>query len=111
MSFLDAFQGYHQIAIAAEDQEKTTFISLDTSYHYTMMPFKLENAEATYQRMITRMFQDKIRRTVKVYIDDMAVKSKQDRRHGILKISGEGGCLKYYDSISYDSIQISVPSE
>ncbi|XP_050281619.1 uncharacterized protein LOC126722504 [Quercus robur] len=26
MSFLDVFQGYHQIALAAEDQEKTTFI-------------------------------------------------------------------------------------
>ena len=29
MSFLDAFQGYHQIALADEDQEKTVFISPD----------------------------------------------------------------------------------
>ena len=41
MSFLDAFQGYHQITLTAEDQEKTTFISPDTNYHYTMMPFEL----------------------------------------------------------------------
>ena len=32
MSFLDAFQGYHQIALVVEDQEKTAFISLDANY-------------------------------------------------------------------------------
>ena len=46
-----------------------------------MMPFGLKNAEATYQRMTTRMFRDKIGCTVEVYIDDMVVKSKQEVRH------------------------------
>ena len=41
MSFLDAFQGYHWIALATKDQEKTAFISPDANYHYTMMPFGL----------------------------------------------------------------------
>ena len=45
------------------------------------MPFKLKNAGATYQQMMTRMFQDKIRRTMKMYIDDMVVKSKQESQH------------------------------
>ena len=76
MSFLDAFQGYHQIALALEDQEKTAFISPDANYHYNMMPFGLKNTGATYQRMMTRMFRDKIGCTVEVYIDDMVVKSK-----------------------------------
>ena len=48
MSFLDAFQGYHQIALATEDQEKIAFISLDANYHYTVMPFVLKNVGATY---------------------------------------------------------------
>ena len=78
MSFLDAFQGYHQIALAAKDQEKTTFISLDANYHYTVMPFGLKNARETYQQMMTRMFWDKIGRTIEVYIDDMVVKSKHE---------------------------------
>jgi len=77
MSFLDAFQGYHQIALATKDQEKT-MISLDTNYHYTVMPFSLKNFGAMYQRMMTRMFKDKIRRTVEVYIDDMVVKRKRE---------------------------------
>ena len=81
MSFLDAFQGYHRIALAPEDQEKTAFISPDANYHYIVMPFGLKNAGATYQRMMTRMFRDKIGRTVEVYIDDMVVKSKQEGRH------------------------------
>ena len=76
MSFLDAFQGYHQIALATKDQEKTAFISPYANYHYTVMPFRLKNAGVTYQQMMTRMFRDKIGRTVEVYIDDMVVKSK-----------------------------------
>ena len=81
MSFLDAFQGYHQISLVAEDQEKTTFISSDANYHYTVMPFGLKNVGATYQRMMTRMFRDKIGRIVEVYIDDMVMKSKKEQGH------------------------------
>ena len=40
MSFLDAFQGYHQIALAPEDREKTTFISPNANYHYEVMPIE-----------------------------------------------------------------------
>ena len=81
MSFLDVFQGYHQIALAPEDQGKTTFISPDANYHYTVMPFGLKNAGATYQRIMTTMFRDKIRRMVEVYINDMVMKSKQEGQH------------------------------
>ena len=45
------------------------------------MPFELKNAGATYQQMMTRMFRDKIGRTVEVYINDMVVKSKQEIQH------------------------------
>jgi len=81
MSFLDVFQGYYQIALAAKDREKIAFISPDANYHYTVMPFELKNVGATYQRMMMRMFRDKIGRTVKVYIDDIVVKNKQEARH------------------------------
>ena len=81
MSFSDAFQGYHQIVLATEDQEKTTFISPDASYHYTVMPFGLKNARAIYQWMMTRVFRDKIGSAVEVYIDDIVVKSKREAQH------------------------------
>ena len=91
MSFLDAFQGYHQIALAPKDREKTAFISRDANYHYTVMSFRLKNVGATYQQMMTRMFRDKIGRTVEVYINDMVVKSKREAQHiedfrGVFKV-------------------------
>jgi hypothetical protein len=48
MSFLDAFQGYHQIALRKEDQEKTAFITPQGVFCYKVMPFGLKNAGATY---------------------------------------------------------------
>ena len=56
MSFLDAVQGYHQIPLASEDQEKTIFVTPTGNYHYKVMPFGLKNAGSTYQRMMTKMF-------------------------------------------------------
>ena len=43
MSFLDAFQGYHQIPLALDDQEKTAFVTPVGNYHYKVMPFGLKN--------------------------------------------------------------------
>ena len=34
MSFLDAFQRYHQISQALDDQEKTAFLTSTRNYHY-----------------------------------------------------------------------------
>ena len=47
ISFLDAFQGYHQIVLALPDQEKTVFLSPTRSYHYRVMPFGLKNVGST----------------------------------------------------------------
>ena len=56
MSFLDVFQGYHQIPLALDDQENTTFVTPTGNYHYKVMPFGLKNVGSTYQRMMTRIF-------------------------------------------------------
>ena len=81
MSFLDAYRGYHQIPLYAADQEKTTFITPRGTYCYKVMPFGLKNAGATYQRVVTKMFQAQLGKTVEVYIDDMVVKSKRSQDH------------------------------
>ena len=49
MGFSDVFQGYHQIALAPEDQEKTPFIMLEGNYRYTVMHSGLKNVGAMYQ--------------------------------------------------------------
>ena len=81
MSFLDAVQGYHQIPLALDDQEKTTFVTPTGNYHYKVMPFGLKNARSTYQRMMTRMLKPKLGRNIEIYIDDMVVKSKLEFEH------------------------------
>ena len=48
MSFLDAFQGYHQIPLALDDQEKTAFVTPIGNYHYKVMSFGLKNTGSTY---------------------------------------------------------------
>ncbi|XP_027177519.1 uncharacterized protein LOC113776533 [Coffea eugenioides] len=74
--FLDAFKGYHQIALDEEDQEKTAFITEYGTYCYTTMPFGFKNAGATYQRLVNKLFKNQIDRNMEVYVDDMLVKSR-----------------------------------
>ena len=45
------------------------------------MPFGLKNAGSTYQRMMTKMFEPQLGRSIEVYIDDMVVKSKVVSEH------------------------------
>ena len=81
MSFLDAFQGYHQIALATDDQEKMAFLTPVGNYHYNVMPFILKSAGSTYQRKMTRMFESQFEKSIEAYIDDMVVKSKVATKH------------------------------
>ena len=82
MSFLDAFQGYHHIPLALDNQERTAFVTPIGNYHYKMMPFSLKNAGATYQRMMTRMFEPQLgKKNIEIYIDDMVVKCKAESEH------------------------------
>ena len=66
MSFLDAFQGYHQIPLALDNQEKTAFVTLVGNCHYKIMSFGLKNVGSTYQRMMTRMFKSQLGKNIKI---------------------------------------------
>ncbi|BBH09121.1 transposable element gene [Prunus dulcis] len=58
--FLDGYSGYNQIAIAPEDQEKTTFTCPFGTFAYRRMPFGLCNAPATFQRCMMSIFSDMV---------------------------------------------------
>ena len=81
LTFIDAFSGYNQIMMHPDDREKTAFITDRGTYCYKVMPFGLKNAGATYQRLVNRMFADKLGNTMEVYIDDMLVKSLRAADH------------------------------
>ncbi|GKA66210.1 reverse transcriptase domain-containing protein [Tanacetum coccineum] len=77
--FLDAYKGYHQIQMAREDEEKTAFYTEQGTYCYMKMPFGLKNAGATYQRLVDSTFQSQIGRNLEAYVDDMVIKSKDEK--------------------------------
>ncbi|RVW41521.1 Retrovirus-related Pol polyprotein from transposon 17.6 [Vitis vinifera] len=74
--FLDGYSGYFQIAIALEDQEKTTFTCPFGTYAYRRMPFGLCNAPATFQRCMLSIFSDMVERIMEVFMDDLTVYGK-----------------------------------
>ncbi|XXG47947.1 hypothetical protein AAC387_Pa02g2508 [Persea americana] len=64
-----------------EDERHTSFRTPFGVYCYTVMPFGLKNAGATYQRDMMKIFQDMQHKTVECYVDDLAVKSKKKEDH------------------------------
>ncbi|GJS22592.1 reverse transcriptase domain-containing protein [Tanacetum coccineum] len=77
--FLDANNGYHQIQMAEEDEEKTAFITSQGIFYYSKMSFGLKNAGATYQRLVDKAFQKQIGRNLEVYVDDLVIKSRTEK--------------------------------
>ncbi|XP_028077305.1 uncharacterized protein LOC114279278 [Camellia sinensis] len=80
-SFMDGFSGYNQIKMAPKDAPKTAFRTPIGNFFYTVMPFGLKNAGATYQRAMTAIFHDMLHKSLECYIDDLVVKSKEEISH------------------------------
>ncbi|GJT68198.1 reverse transcriptase domain-containing protein [Tanacetum coccineum] len=77
--FLDAYKGYHQIKMAKDDEDKTTFITSQGIFCYSKRRFGLKNARATYQRLVDKAFQKQIGRNLEVYVDDLVIKSRTEQ--------------------------------
>jgi hypothetical protein len=77
LSFLDVYSVYHQISLAIDDEEKTTFITSFGIFWYTKMAFGLKNGGATYQKCAHTVLGSQIERNVEAYIDDIVVKSQK----------------------------------
>ena len=63
------------------DQENTSFISSQGLFCYKVMSFSLKNVGMTYQRLVNHMFRPEIGRNMKVYVDDILVKSIDEEKH------------------------------
>lgn len=73
---MDVNNSYNQICMDKSDMEKTSFVVDKGTYYYNLMSFGLKNVGATYQRLVSRVFKEKIRKTMEVYVDDMVVKNR-----------------------------------
>ena len=67
--FLDGYSGYNQIAIALEDQEKTTFTCPYGTFAFRRTSFGLCNVPTTFQRCMMSMFSDLVEETMKIFMD------------------------------------------
>ena len=80
-SFMDGYSGYNQIHMATKDVEKMAFKTPIGNFYYTVMPFGLKNAGATYQRTMTAIFHDMMHKEMEDYVDEIVVKSKTRTGH------------------------------
>ena len=55
-SILDATSGYWQIPLQEEDQQKTGFITREGLFQFKVLPFRLKNAPAYFQRIMNTIF-------------------------------------------------------
>ena len=70
--FLDGNSGYKQIAIAPEDQEKTTFTSPYGNYAFRRVSFRLCNYPATFQRGMMSIFSN-LEEVLEIFMDDFSM--------------------------------------
>ena len=71
--FLDGYSSNNQIAIALEDQEKTTFTCPYGTFAFRRLPFGLCNALAAFQRCRMSMFSDLVEEAMEIFMDDFLV--------------------------------------
>ena len=72
---------YNQLRMDEVDQVNTSFITSQGLFCYKVMSFSLKNAGVTYQRLVNHMFRPEIGRNMKVYVDDILVKSIDEEKH------------------------------
>jgi hypothetical protein len=80
-SKLDLTKGFYQIALDPQCREQLAFSTPDGLRQWTVMPFGVANAPATFQREMQRVFRGRLDKSVMVYIDDILVFSRNAEEH------------------------------
>jgi len=78
---MNDFSGYNQIKMYPEDERHTSFRTPLGVYFYRVVPFGLNNAGVTFQRAMNTIFLEHIRKIIKFYVDDLAMKSRDKSNH------------------------------
>lgn len=81
LSFMDAYFRYNEILLDPFNRSKPAFSTDKGNFCYKVIPFSLKSVEATYQRMMNEVFRNQIQDMLKVYMDDMILKFKEQEKH------------------------------
>ena len=76
-NFLDGFNGYSQVRMHPDDQEKMAFVIEWGVFIVAVMMFGLKTSPTTFQRLIQEIFDDYIPAFMQVFLDDFVVYSKK----------------------------------
>lgn len=80
-SKIDLTQAYHQVEVAPEHRHRTAFQSRWGLYEYTVLPFGLMNAPATFQRLMDSVLKENLDIFATVYLDDILIFSRTPEEH------------------------------
>jgi len=80
-SNIDLRSGYRQVRIKEEDIYKTTFMIKYGHYEFVVVPFRLNNALATFMCLMNNVLRPYLDKFVIVFIDDILVYSKNEEEH------------------------------
>ena len=78
---IDLQHAYHLVRIAEGDEWKTAFRTRYGSFEWLVMPFRLTNAPAVFQRFMNDVFSDMLDVCVIVYLDDILIYSDNPELH------------------------------
>ena len=81
MSSLDMNNGYYQVRVKEEDQEKTAFITKYGLYEFVRMPFGLCNAPSTFQRAMNLVLRGLTWKSALAFLDDVMILGKTFEEH------------------------------
>ncbi|XP_033739131.1 uncharacterized protein LOC117326489 [Pecten maximus] len=79
LSTLDLTKGYWQVPLSENSREKSAFITPFGLYEFTVMPFGMKTAPATFARLMTQLLQGLSH--VLAYFDDIIIHSNSWEEH------------------------------
>ncbi|KAK3709629.1 hypothetical protein QZH41_010093, partial [Actinostola sp. cb2023] len=80
-STIDLASAYNQVEVDPRDRHKTAFTTPMGLYEFNRMPFGLQNAPATFQRLMQGVFREDLLQKLMVYLDDIIVFSPTIEEH------------------------------
>ena len=85
---LDLISGYWQVVVEPDDCSKTAFTTPFGLYEFTVMPFGLSNAPATFQRVMEQVLAGLPWQVCLVYLDDIIVygQTLDEHRENLRKV-------------------------